>query len=141
MEAESWWGDLDSALLRCVAEGAMDPAEIGRRLGIPTAAATSLLMLLAREGKVRIRLVGGVMENARVGSFHCPFRGEKVTAEFFRDSDQRLTRVNWCSAFSPPTAITCGGRCLDLDGVALIAAPDTASGDALESGSRPGLFP
>jgi hypothetical protein len=34
--------------------------------------------------------------------------------------------------------------CLDLDSVALIAEPDTASGDAiespLESGNRPGLF-
>lgn len=128
MEPENWWADLDNALLQCVADGAMDPAEIGRRLGISADAATSVLMLLAQEGKVRIRLVGGPMENALVRSFHCPFRGEQITAEFRRGSGQRLTRVNWCSAFSPPTAIACGGRCLELDGVAVIAGPDTVEG-------------
>jgi hypothetical protein len=35
----------------------MDPAEIGRRLGISEQAASSLLWSLAAQGKVRIRLV------------------------------------------------------------------------------------
>jgi hypothetical protein len=113
MESESWWSDLDSALLRCVAEGAMDPAAIGRRLGIPTDAATSLLMLLAQEGKVRIRLVGGPSEDV-VRSFRCPFRGQQVTVELAYEHAEPV-RLNWCSAFSPPTAITCGSGCLELN--------------------------
>ena len=35
----------------------MTPAELGRRLGIPEAATVSLLSVLVRDGKVRIRLV------------------------------------------------------------------------------------
>ena len=98
MEAESWWGDLDNALLHCIAEGAMDPAEIGRHLGISAAGVTSLLLLLAHQGEIRIRLVGGPIGDALVRSFHCPSRDEKVAAEFSRDSGQRVTRVNWCSS-------------------------------------------
>jgi hypothetical protein len=133
MEAESWWGDLDTAVLHCVAEGAMDPAEIGRRLGISTDAATSLLMLLAREGKVRIRLVGGPSRDV-VRSFRCPFRGQQVTVEFAHEHAGPV-KLNWCSAFSPPTAITCGGRCLELDGVGVIAEPTTAGADSIQLSS------
>ena len=130
MEAESWWGDLDNALLHCIAEGAMDPAEIGRHLGISAAGVTSLLLLLAHQGEIRIRLVGGPIGDALVRSFHCPSRDEKVAAEFSRDSGQRVTRVNWCSAFNPPTAITCDRRCLEFDGLAAVGEPDVASGES-----------
>jgi hypothetical protein len=130
MEAESWWGDLDDALLHCIGEGAVDPAEIGRRLGISAAGVTSLLLLLAHQAKVRIRLVGGPPPNALVRSFDCPSHGKKITAEFSRDSGRRVTRVNWCSAFDPPTAITCDRRCVELDGVAAAGEADVASVDS-----------
>ena len=46
--------------------------------------------------------------------------------------------ARWCSAFSPPTAITCGGRCLEFDSVVVLAEPDTACPDAIESSSKSG---
>lgn len=50
-----WWGDLDEDILGCLAaNGAMTPAEIGRKLGISERAASSFLSLLAGQGKVRI---------------------------------------------------------------------------------------
>jgi DNA-binding Lrp family transcriptional regulator len=53
-----WWTELESEILNCLEHvGTVTPAEIGRRLGIPEAATTSLLSLLVRDGKVRIRLV------------------------------------------------------------------------------------
>src|SRR5262245_45728347 len=53
-----WWTALESEILNCLEHvGTVTPAEIGRRLGIPEAAATSLLSVMVRDGKVRIRLV------------------------------------------------------------------------------------
>ncbi len=48
-------------------------------------------------------------------SFWCPFRDVNVTAEFQRDpwNDNPLS-VDRCSAFTPPTAITCDRRCVRL---------------------------
>ncbi len=55
---EGWWDELDAQVLECLAErGPMAPAEVGRRLGISEDAAASVLSLLTREGKVRVRLV------------------------------------------------------------------------------------
>jgi DNA-binding CsgD family transcriptional regulator len=52
-----WWADLNREVIECVAAGPTTPAEVGRRLGMSEAGATSLLTMLAREGKVRIALV------------------------------------------------------------------------------------
>jgi DNA-binding CsgD family transcriptional regulator len=53
-----WWADLNQEVLDCLASaGRSTPAEIGRRLGMSESGATSLISMLAREGKVRIALV------------------------------------------------------------------------------------
>lgn len=55
---ESWWTEIDDAVLGCLAEaGEMAPAEIGRRLGLSEGAATSLLRMLVEDGRVRIARV------------------------------------------------------------------------------------
>jgi hypothetical protein len=50
-----WWTELEGEILNCLV-GTVTPAEIGRRLGIPEAATASLLSVVVRDGKVRIRL-------------------------------------------------------------------------------------
>lgn len=55
--AEDWWGKLDDELLDCLACGPMSAAELGRRLGVSEEGAVSLVSMLARDGKVRIREV------------------------------------------------------------------------------------
>ena len=55
---EPWWEELDAAVIACLeAKGALAPHEVGRHVGLSESAATSLLCLLALEGKVRICLV------------------------------------------------------------------------------------
>jgi DNA-binding IclR family transcriptional regulator len=51
-----FWGELDSDVLRCLSETpeGLSPAEIGHRIGISEDAAQSIVMMLAREGKVRL---------------------------------------------------------------------------------------
>ncbi len=49
---------LERDVLSCLrAEGVMAPAQIGERLGMSADAASSLVAMLAAEGKVRIRAV------------------------------------------------------------------------------------
>ncbi len=49
-----WWA-VDREILECLAgRGAMTPAELSRELGLSEGEATSLLAMLAREGRVRI---------------------------------------------------------------------------------------
>ena len=58
MPSHEWWKDLEDDVLRCLeGRGSIEPIEIADKLGMSEAAATSLLALLAREGKVRIRSV------------------------------------------------------------------------------------
>lgn len=53
-----WWRELDDCVLACLGQnGAMTPAEVARHVGVPEAAAVSLLCLLIAEGRVRLRLV------------------------------------------------------------------------------------
>ena len=54
---DDFWGDFHRDILNCLAMGPVSPGEIGRRLGISEGAATSVLSLLAAEGRVRICLV------------------------------------------------------------------------------------
>ncbi len=44
--------------------------------------------------------------------FYCPVRERRVRVDFRTASDGRSTGVIGCSAFIPPTAITCGEFCL-----------------------------
>lgn len=55
---EDWWGKLDDEVLDCLACGPMSAAELGRRLGVSEEGAVSLVSMLARDGRVRIREVG-----------------------------------------------------------------------------------
>ena len=54
-----FWSELDGDVLRCLDEeqGAMAPAELGRRLGMSELAVCSILAMLAATGQVRIRSV------------------------------------------------------------------------------------
>ena len=55
---DDWWNDVERDILACLnGSGATPVDEIARRLAMSEEAAASLLALLAREGKVRIRLV------------------------------------------------------------------------------------
>jgi len=63
---DDWWGDLDNALLDCLAEsGGLSAAEAGRRLGISEDAVASLAAMLVREGRLRIARIEGVGDPRR----------------------------------------------------------------------------
>lgn len=50
-----------------------------------------------------------------IRSFRCPFLKRNVTAEFQEEAwDGRPVEVSRCTAFTPPTAITCEKLCLRL---------------------------
>jgi hypothetical protein len=65
----TWWTDLDDAVLECLETGPTSPAELAGRLGMSEASATSLLCLLAQEGRVRIALVESA--SGAVTGAHC----------------------------------------------------------------------
>ncbi len=53
--SDSDWWEVDREILECLADhGAMSVTEIARRLQLSEGEATSLLAMLAREGRVRI---------------------------------------------------------------------------------------
>jgi hypothetical protein len=55
---DGWWTEIDNQVRTCLErEGAMAPAELGRQLGLSEGAVTSVLSLLAQEGKLRIARV------------------------------------------------------------------------------------
>ena len=52
------WTETDGAVLECLRDaGAMSPGDLGKRVGISEGEAVAFLCMLARLGKVRIRLV------------------------------------------------------------------------------------
>jgi hypothetical protein len=58
MAMDGWWTEIDDQVRTCLErEGAMAPAELGRQLGLSEGAVTSVLSLLAQEGKLRIARV------------------------------------------------------------------------------------
>lgn len=58
-----WWTELEAEILSCLERtGIATPAAIGRDLGVSEAATVSFLSMLAREGKIRIRLVESIRE-------------------------------------------------------------------------------
>ncbi len=55
---DDWWGDIENEILGCLAVGApVRPDELADKLGMSESAVTSLLSMLAHDGKVRICLV------------------------------------------------------------------------------------
>ena len=55
---DEWWTELEAEVLRCLeGRGAVPPVEIANKLGMSEAAAASLLAIMAREGRVKIRSV------------------------------------------------------------------------------------
>ena len=53
-----WWKDVEDDVLRCFdGHRSLPPAQIAAHLGVSEATATSWLMLMAQEGKVKICLV------------------------------------------------------------------------------------
>jgi hypothetical protein len=55
---ESVWTDTDDAILECLrARGAMSPVELAERLGISPGECTTLVCLLATQGRANIALV------------------------------------------------------------------------------------
>ena len=58
---DSVWSEIDAEILGCLSlNGAMAPDEVARELSISEGEATAFLCILAREGKIRIRLVEAV---------------------------------------------------------------------------------
>ncbi len=54
-----WWTETDNAILECLRTAeAMSPAELGQRVGTSEGETIAFLCMLARQGKVRIHLVG-----------------------------------------------------------------------------------
>jgi hypothetical protein len=55
---DGWWNEIDQEVHACLERnGAMTPAELGRHLRMSEGAASSVLSMLAHEGKVRIARV------------------------------------------------------------------------------------
>ncbi len=55
---KTWWTDIEKDVLDCLeGSGPLHPADLGRKLGMSEEAVTSVLSLMAADGKVRIRLV------------------------------------------------------------------------------------
>jgi DNA-binding CsgD family transcriptional regulator len=52
-----WWDDLDTSLLDLLADGGKTPRELSDKLGISEASVTSLISMLAVQGRVRISRV------------------------------------------------------------------------------------
>jgi predicted ArsR family transcriptional regulator len=58
MTMDGWWTEIDDQVRACLERhGALAPAEIARQLGLSEGAVTSVLTLLAQEGKLRISRV------------------------------------------------------------------------------------
>jgi DNA-binding transcriptional regulator LsrR (DeoR family) len=52
---DDWWAELDDEILACLHHDRVTtPTEVAGMLGLTEASATSLLAMLARQGKVRI---------------------------------------------------------------------------------------
>ena len=55
---DEWWKEIDDQVQACLQRhGALAPAEIAHQLGLSEGAVTSVLTLLAQEGKLRISRV------------------------------------------------------------------------------------
>ena len=50
----SWWGELDEQVIACLRSGPQSTQDLAWKLGMSSTAVTSLLFMLAAQGKVRI---------------------------------------------------------------------------------------
>ena len=53
-EDGGWWSEIDHDILACLSDGPKSTSELGKRLGLSAAALSSLLLMLAAEGRVRV---------------------------------------------------------------------------------------
>jgi len=51
---QTWWSELDDQVLACLRDGPHSMRDLADRLNLSPAGATSLLLMLAAEGKVRV---------------------------------------------------------------------------------------
>jgi len=53
-----WWSETDHAIVECLrASGPMSPEELAGRIGLSVGEVSAFLAMLARENRVRIRIV------------------------------------------------------------------------------------
>ena len=52
-----FWSELDDQVLACLRDGPTSTCDLARRLGLSPGGATSLLLMLAAEGKIRVTAV------------------------------------------------------------------------------------
>src|SRR5438045_8066412 len=98
-----WWSELDDQVLTCLREGPISTGDLARRLNLSPAGATSVLLMLAAEGKIRHeRRAGWLNMGGPDMAPHTPQRsgrpGEAV-ASLDHPRAHRLTAV-------PPTVIS-----------------------------------
>jgi len=49
-----FWSELDDQVLACLRDGPKSTRDLARRLGLSQGGATSVLLMLAAEGKIRV---------------------------------------------------------------------------------------
>ena len=54
---QEWWSELDDQVLACLRDGPQSTRELARRLNLSPGGTTSVLLMLAAEGKVRVTAV------------------------------------------------------------------------------------
>ena len=54
MATDEWWSELDDQVLACLHDGPKSIRDVARRLGLSTGSVTSVLLMLAAEGKIRV---------------------------------------------------------------------------------------
>lgn len=54
---QGWWSELDDQVLACLRDGPQSTRDLAARLKLSQAGTTSLLLMLAAEGKVRVTAV------------------------------------------------------------------------------------
>lgn len=52
-----FWSELDHQVLACLRDGPKSTRDLARRLGLSLGGATSVLLMLAAEGKIRVTSV------------------------------------------------------------------------------------
>jgi DNA-binding HxlR family transcriptional regulator len=52
-----WWSEIDGEILASLADGRKSTKELARRTGLSAEALSSLLLMLAAEGRVRVNSV------------------------------------------------------------------------------------
>ena len=54
---QGWWSELDDEVLACLRDGPQSMHQLAHRLNLSPAGATSVLLMLAAEGKIRVTAV------------------------------------------------------------------------------------